>query len=1295
MRQSFMDLNSLNKINKENINAAGPRYSPVTDPNAPNIEIKQLVDEIDIISLSDCYQKSLLSYEKNIISAWKKASKDTKTIFSKKENPLHLARLLVNLRKQRAGKSKTTILDIKKTSKKLILVLEKKREQLFEKERQLKEESEAWRSVQSEISAIRKLVGPLSKVISFINSTSAALITNNRLLILGQWGTGKTHLLCDVVKSRSVRKLPTLFLLAHRLPSNIEPLAAICKSTNIEKSSRTLLKEMNELGKNAGGRALIIIDGINEANRLVWKKNIKDLAETINKYPNVGIILSCRTPFDKQILTLLTRKSFVETYHTGFQDMEFDAQRAFFRYYNIPTPHVPLLTPEFTRPLFLKIICLTFSGKTKSVKSRWIQEISTGQRSMTKIFEDFVNFIGSKIESEFRLPHKTCWKILKGKRLANGDTVGIAISMMTQVKDYIFPRECLFIMKEVSGLQKQSEIIKLFDRLIFEGLLIEDIIWQNGNHVQVIRLPYQRFSDHLIARHLIENYLNTHSEKSIRRSFYINRPLGKIFKIDKFGFSYDMPGLASAIMLEFPERVKRILPLAERELVFYLPKNRRLLRPLVDVFLEGLLWRSKDSFSEHTDKIVKVFLDSDNKIIVDSTLEALVTLSCRPNHFYSAQRLQEYLATKQLAERDLLWSEYIRNSHEESVIFRLIEWIESRGINGMSESVAKNMALLLSLFLTTTRRTLRDRVTKILVLIGDRHPQAIFDIAIQTLPFNDPYITERMLAACYGVAMHNWAFPTDIIKKSLPDLACEIYDNMFASDALHKTKHILSRDYALGVVELARKIDKSCLGRRLLKNLKQPFNDISKIPNSDKIDEEFCKLADSALRMDFKNYTIGRLVSDRRNYDSEHEEYKEALKQIKWRILDIGYDVDKFTSIDRQISRQNFYSEQREEIEKIDRYGKKYSWVAFFEVAGIRSDLGLLPERHSARISDCDIDPSFPENLRIWEPPLFKYFTNRFTSAHSWVLHGKFPEYDHLLRMKEVAGIDGKWVLLDGFIQESASNDPRRIFTFLKSIFVESKHIPQLRYRFNRHEYPGNSYIPDVPQEYYTFAGEIPWSKKYGSELYLPRKSKRNIKECFETRKEYKIRKKVADLNEIEKFRIAMQSIPIGSALDSSQNLPNNEAEKKKNNLPQHIDVSEYKIIPGIPVEVPVHQMMWESYHSSENQSGGADYLAPALCDFLKLRNQNNFQDLFDKDNNQATIFRIFGDESSFEKSTLMYVREDLLKKYLEFTNQKLVWLIWGERDFKYHSVNKMRDEVEDVWSYHGHVFKKMKIARI
>ncbi|MEZ5348125.1 MAG: hypothetical protein R2714_02840 [Microthrixaceae bacterium] len=47
--------------------------------------------------------------------------------------------------------------------------------------------------------------------------------------------------------------------------------------------------------------------------------------------------------------------------------------------------------------------------------------------------------------------------------------------------------------------------------------------------------------------------------------------------------------------------------------------------------------------------------------------------------------------------------------------------------------------------------------------------------------------------------------------------------------------------------------------------------------------------------MDFGNYTIGRLVTDRGNYDFKHREYNGVRRQIADRIGRLGYSTDHFS----------------------------------------------------------------------------------------------------------------------------------------------------------------------------------------------------------------------------------------------------------------------------------------------------------------------------------------------------------------------------------------------------------------
>lgn len=79
------------------------------------------------------------------------------------------------------------------------------------------------------------------------------------------------------------------------------------------------------------------------------------------------------------------------------------------------------------------------------------------------------------------------------------------------------------------------------------GLISEDAVWRirkgEPKPSIVYRLPYQRFSDHLIARHLLDKHRDKKDVASIKRSFGEPLPLEGSFDPSASG-SRDMPGPA-------------------------------------------------------------------------------------------------------------------------------------------------------------------------------------------------------------------------------------------------------------------------------------------------------------------------------------------------------------------------------------------------------------------------------------------------------------------------------------------------------------------------------------------------------------------------------------------------------------------------------------------------------------------------------------------------------------------------------------------------------------------------------
>ena len=1103
------------------------------------------------------------------------------------------------------------------------------------------ETDESRRRTREERINLLRDTAPISDVEDFLDSPPFSLLAANAMLLLGHWGTGKTHALCDVTQDRMQQGLPTLFYLAENLPSRRDPLQGLCDATKLAASSESLLENLQRLGEAAGCRTLLIIDGINEGDRQSWSKHLSKIARAVQRFSHVGLVVSCRRPFEVLIFKDRIASKFVRVEHRGFTDSEIDAQVAFFAYYDIPAPSVPLLTPEFSRPLFLKILCKSLRNRTRRHKSSYVRDLAAGQKGMTLVLEDFAKEIGKPIERDFGLNRLTCWNLLKGHALVpDGPSIGLAPTMARNMREYVTREECLILIQHITSWQCVDRCEDLLHRLLADGLLGESVTWDRSEPIPVIQFPYQLFGDHLIARYLLDRHLNTQSDAAIRRSFYANRPLGRIFDQSTGVGIFQKPGLASAIMLEFPERVKRApVPSNERELIAYLPRASRSLNASRDVFLEGLYWRPARSFTKATDEIIRGYLGSDFEWTQREALEVLVSLATRVGHPYSAGRLYRFIQSQEMSYRDLFWSEFLRQIHRDSAVYRLIEWVDATNRHPRDGNVVDNCITLLSLCLTTTRRALRDRATRALYQLGHERPKSLFDLTLTALDFNDPYVPERMLGACYGVTMSMWADPDgDSVRSALPDFARELVKRMFLPGGQNQSAHILMQGYALGTIELARRVALRCIPKPQMRFLRRPLKAIcSPFPHPKMIDDAAAEGARAAFRLDFENYTLGRLTPGRRNYDYENEDYRAVRRQVLWRIGDLGYSEEKFSATDAAIVNSG---ERRSELDpsRVDRYGKKYAWIAFFEMYGVRLDAGLLGEWRTERPSDVDIDPSFPTAPNYWIPPLSGLLDSSPSDPREWLTCGATPDYETLLHRREIDGASGPWVLLDGWIEEQSVADKRRLFTFLWSRFVDRTLSEPLVTSFLRRDYPGNDEIPSPLEDYCTFAGEIPWSARYAASLRAPDgEVKRQVDAAF------------------PRF-----------GTDDTQS--------------------------GIPVEIPVCGWAWEHHRSAENQVSGAFFLAPALCESLGLVKHARSFDLYDGDGKRATVYTKAKSVDVGVECRFLFIRTDLLNQYLRATDQQLIWFVWGERDFETENLIPQMDQYSDVFQRYGNIHRQAHV---
>jgi hypothetical protein len=102
-------------------------------------------------------------------------------------------------------------------------------------------------------------------------------------------------------------------------------------------------------------------------------------------------------------------------------------------------------------------------------------------------------------------------------------------------------------------------------------------------------------------------------------------------------------------------------------------------------------------------------------------------------------------------------------------------------------------------------------------------------------------------------------------------------------------------------------------------------------------------------------------------------------------------------------------------------------------------------------------------------------------------------------------------------------------------------------------------------------------------------------------------------------------------------------------------DADPYQIASGLS-----NEYAWESYHSNLNAAGGALLPTREFADMFQLRGAPQTFDLFEPDGRRASI--------SCRPDPpwvghLLYLRGDLVARYVESHGAQLVWIAWGERE--------------------------------
>jgi len=702
----------------------------------------------------------------------------------------------------------------------------------------------------------------IRKIHDLSQDTEAQIFNSPYLLLTGDAGIGKTHLLCDLagrlINENEDKITPCIICFGEQFNDAENFWETLFKFLEVTTTKNAFLSELNTLAEQNNQRALIIIDALNEnvlSSPNYWKTNLLQILEDVKQYPNIALIVSIRSGFEKIVLDNEITSSFSIVQHDGFASQEWEALTKFFLQKNLPLPEVPLLTHEFSNPLFLKLFCQAFDNPSRTKKG---QEFFKGHIGATTIFENYVDTVAYVLEDRFNISH------LKNKNIWDTVIENIAKEMSLNYSDRIPLDKLIEIVKNNHPSVDHAKLIESLE----QAMLISKIPNYSSNESNLnfeIRFPFQKFSDFLISRYIFKKL---HSEIEGRITFDVAK---EYFCITDGIFdvilkkNYNL-GLIEALSIALPEHTRGDIELIGLFDVY--AQHSGFKSHFLEAFIQSIIWRSTSGFNDDLPKIISTI---NNYIVNDDGLhtkfiDALLAVSSVSDHPFNAEFLHSHLNQYSMAERDAWWSTFLHYTYNENKsVDRLLKW----GISNSTKSLINDSTLLLTgitlvWFLTSSNRFIRDKATKCLVNIFTSRLIILKDLLVKFENVNDIYVLERIYAAAYGCIMlsNQSSCKIDDVR-NLVDYICDYF---YVKNNL--PVHLLLRDYIRGIVELSVKKFNLCINTKFtippyssMLDLNVPSAETIKKQYYDDKDSGYTQIVSSVMYnlgflADFGNYVI-------------------------------------------------------------------------------------------------------------------------------------------------------------------------------------------------------------------------------------------------------------------------------------------------------------------------------------------------------------------------------------------------------------------------------------------------------
>ena len=747
-----------------------------------------------------------------------------------------------------------------------------------------------------------RVISSVGELQELLSRTQASVFDEPYLVVVGPAGIGKSHLLADsVVKYQDDH--PILFTLGENFTSGRTPILQIIDSLGEPFASpNSFLASYADYAHSVDKRAFIVIDALNETQPSeFWKQNLGILVNQVKKYDNLGIILSIRNTFYRDVVTddFFQKNSFQEYYHPGLTNLESQHIELLETKYNLTKNELQRIYPEFSNPLFLKMAAL--SGQDSEHTLDW-----------ENVLLGYLNFLEKEIAKKFNYQDFLIVDLLQR----------LAMLMFERGKNSLPIKTVRGLIKEKLDEEYLNEIKvnDFMNSLTSRGIVRQ--VKRNGSKLKqpevMVYFNFERVKDLLV----VEGLLSKSDDED-----YLTDLISELVQTHEYG-------ILETLLFLIPNQnhpIKEVLELVNVEDF----KNGS----VREAVLNSLLWRKKGLNGERANKIVNALLVSVNPRVATRFFRYQMMSATNIVNPFNANWLTEQMLKFSNAYRELFLTEQV-SAQLSSVALNLANDVLFN-FSDRSQNVDqwRLAAKELIWMLATVNIELRDVATKALYVVFREQPGLINEMLDDFSEVDDRYVVERLYAAVLGSVLF-------LDAKEMIMVAKNVYKHIFYNQEI--IPHVQIRDFARQIIEYVVRVHGEIEGVQM-DVIRPPYNspwydyEISNtdVDNFVKQVESYDERVANVLRTVVYSMTteygrgsgsygdFGRYVFESRLRPWENQFDIQMLSNVALdRMFALGLNLFLHSKFDSDIG----YKNPNPDRKGIERISKKYQWIALQEV---------------------------------------------------------------------------------------------------------------------------------------------------------------------------------------------------------------------------------------------------------------------------------------------------------------------------------------------------------------------------